>query len=61
MLKHFFLSSTVKEDGTIITNGILTQFEGVFEAEAQATLSVLIIIKHSTEKFVLCTDSRSVC
>ena len=52
--------AVVKEDGVIITNGILTQFGGVFEAEAQAILSALIIIKNSTENFVVCTDSRSV-
>ena len=52
--------AVVKEDGTIICNGIMTEHAGVFEAEAQAILSACDMLKNYAFKSVICTDSRSV-
>lgn len=52
--------AVVNEDGTVLSNGLLTEHGGVFEAEAQAILSACQIIKNLNKKHVICTDSRSV-
>ena len=52
--------AVVKQDGQLLANGIMTRYGDVFEAEAQAIFSACQIIKSSSKKTIICTDSRSV-
>ena len=49
----------VKEYVTIICNGIMTEYAGVFEAEAQAIISACDMLKNYSFKSIICIESRS--